>query len=255
LGCSSRENELAAARIQHLASSQSATSLQARIQLQQGAIVTSFSADRCTALGQALAQARTFVIPTLGANPELLRYRTADDSSGLRFVPATVRQRWAQLAPRAKQTQPANKKVAVPEVESLRRRMIAEFQRLGVPIIAGSGASWNMPYSIHGTSLLDELSYLVAAGLTPAQALQSATILPAIATGHRYDLGQIAPDFHGDLVLLDANPLDNINNLRRVRAVVLRGRVLNAAMLAELVEEAKNAVQDSNTESSATTAR
>jgi hypothetical protein len=255
LGCSSREEELVAARTQYLTSSQPATVLQAHIQTQQSAIVASFSPNRCTTLGQALAQARTFVIPTLGANPELLRYRTPDDSSGLRFVPAAVRQRWAQLAPRPKQTQSVNKKVAVPEVESLRRRMVAEFQRLGVPIVAGSGASWAMPYSIHGTSLLDELSYLVAAGLTPAQALQSATILPAIATGHRYDLGQIAPDFHGDLVLLDANPLDNINNLRRVRAVVLRGRVLNAATLAELLEEAKNAVQGSNAESAATTAR
>ncbi|WP_171025811.1 amidohydrolase family protein [Hymenobacter jeollabukensis] len=90
------------------------------------------------------------------------------------------------------------------------------------------------PYPFHPGRLLDELTALAATGRTPTQVLQAATVDPAAAAGYRYTLGQVAPDFRADLLLLDANPLDDIRSLRQVRAVVLRGRVFDRAALEAL---------------------
>lgn len=104
-------------------------------------------------------------------------------------------------------------------------------------ILAGSRSGWDATNQAYATDLLDDLSHLVASGCTAAEALQAATVAPAAAAGYRYTLGQVAPDFRADLVLLDANPLENICNLQLVRAVVLRGRVFDHTALQALLRE------------------
>ena len=71
----------------------------------------------------------------------------------------------------------------------------------------------------------------------PAKALQAATVVPAAAAGCRYRLGQIAPTFWADLLLLGANPRDGIRHLQQGRAVVLRGRVFDQATRQPLLDE------------------
>ncbi|AHJ97536.1 hypothetical protein Hsw_1941 [Hymenobacter swuensis DY53] len=246
LGCSTREEELAAARAHSLAGSQPLGDLPARIAGQQKAIAASFSLARCQVLGQALARQQTVVIPMLLTGAAQQHRDLTPNDARLRYVPAAVRQQWAAAEAR----RPAE---AAHAIDSLRRRMVAEFQRLGVPLMAGSGAGGPVPYVFHGASLLDELDCLVAAGLSPGQALQAATVVPAIAAGHRFDLGQIAPDYHADLLLLEGNPLEDIRNLRRVRAVVLRGRVLNQSALAALAADAARSAQLARPEPAAST--
>ena len=81
-----------------------------------------------------------------------------------------------------------------------------------------------------GYGLPDELRLLVEAGLTPAAALRAATIDAAkVLSWDR--AGRIAPEFFADLVLLDRNPLDDIANIRGVRAVIVNGRYLDRATL------------------------
>lgn len=104
-------------------------------------------------------------------------------------------------------------------------------------VLGGSRSGWEVPNQAHSTDLLDELARLVAAGCTPAEALQAATIAPAAAAGYRYILGQVAPGFEADLLLLDANPLEDIYHLQQVQAVVLRGRVFDRANLQDLLSE------------------
>ena len=72
----------------------------------------------------------------------------------------------------------------------------------------------------------------------PAKALQAATVVPAAAAGCRYRLGQIAPTFWADLLLLlGANPRDGIRHLQQVLPVVLRGRVFDQATRQPLLDE------------------
>ncbi|HEY3914515.1 MAG TPA: amidohydrolase family protein [Verrucomicrobiae bacterium] len=101
--------------------------------------------------------------------------------------------------------------------------LVAGLQRAGVEILAGTDTE-NL-YCFPGFSLHDELSLLVDAGLTPMQALQAATINPARFLNREKDLGTIEPGKLADIVMLDANPLENINNTRKIAAVILDGKL------------------------------
>ena len=114
------------------------------------------------------------------------------------------------------------RRASAPEAERLARtyRLIDTAKRAGVEFLAASGAG--DPGA--DVSLLDELEQLVAAGFTPREALDSATLAPARMGAWQDRAGSVAPGQDADLVLLDANPLDDIRNARQVSGVVLRGR-------------------------------
>jgi hypothetical protein len=97
----------------------------------------------------------------------------------------------------------------------------------GVVLLAGSDAL--DPDVVHGAGLHEELQYLVRATLTPAQALRAATSAPAEHFGVGDVVGRIAVGQRADLVLLTANPLDDIRNTQRIHTVVADGRVYDAA--------------------------
>lgn len=108
--------------------------------------------------------------------------------------------------------------------------------RAGVPILASTDASFANPYLFHGFSLLDELDLYVQIGLSPREALFTATVAPPRFFGLDDQDGTIAAGRRGDLVLLDANPLDGLATLRRPRAGVVGGRLLDRAELDALEE-------------------
>jgi imidazolonepropionase-like amidohydrolase len=95
--------------------------------------------------------------------------------------------------------------------------------RAGVPFMAGTDTAAGV-HIFPGFSLHEELALFVRAGLTPLQALQTATRNPAEFMGRLSDLGTVEQGKLADLVLLDANPLEDITNTRKIRAVVLAGR-------------------------------
>ena len=105
-----------------------------------------------------------------------------------------------------------------------------------------------MPWVYPGLSLHDELGWLVRAGLSPADALRTATLNPARHLDRAGDLGTVATGKLADLVLLDADPLRDIANTRRVRAVVLDGELFDDAAIRRLLDEvAERARQPSPT--------
>jgi adenine deaminase len=104
-----------------------------------------------------------------------------------------------------------------------------EMHRAGVRLLAGTDAP--LPYLIPGLSLHDELALLVRSGLTPMEALRTATYNPAAYLGALDSLGTIRPGRLADLVLLDANPLSDIRNTRRIHTVIANGRVVDRAAL------------------------
>ncbi len=89
------------------------------------------------------------------------------------------------------------------------------------------GTDTTAPNIFPGFSLHEDLIYLVQAGLTPLEALQAATMKPAEFLGRSAEQGTITAGKRADLVLLDANPLDDIHNTQKIDAVIVDGKLLN----------------------------
>ncbi|HEY7530483.1 MAG TPA: amidohydrolase family protein [Gemmatimonadota bacterium] len=98
----------------------------------------------------------------------------------------------------------------------------------GVPLLAGTDTGPYAP-TVPGFTLHDELRRLVEAGLTPLDALRTATIEPARFLGLETVLGGVEAGRCADLVILEADPLADVANVGRVRAVVVGGRLLDPA--------------------------
>jgi imidazolonepropionase-like amidohydrolase len=87
---------------------------------------------------------------------------------------------------------------------------------------------------------------LLRSGLTPAEVLQTATINPARFLGTEKDLGSIEVGKIANIVLLDADPLQDIHNTTRISAVFLSGRYLDRAALDKLLKEAELAANSAS---------
>lgn len=109
--------------------------------------------------------------------------------------------------------------------------------RAGVRILVGSDAP--DPYVFPGSAIHDEMGELVAAGLTPAEALRAATWNGAEFLGLTADHGSITPGKRADLVLLEGNPIEDIENVRRIRSVIFGGNLVDRAGLDRLIEDAE----------------
>lgn len=107
--------------------------------------------------------------------------------------------------------------------------IIGALHRAGIPIVAGSDTG------LVGYGLDREIELYVQAGMTPLEAIQSATIVPARAMKLDADSGSIEVGKRADLILVDGNPLENISDIRKVSRVVANGRMYDAGKLWESV--------------------
>lgn len=102
--------------------------------------------------------------------------------------------------------------------------IINQMHDMGVPIYAGSDSGPFNSFVYPGTALHKELEWLVRSGLTPAEALSSATIEPASFFGLQDSLSQVKKGYRADLVILEKNPLDDISNTRSIHTIILKGQ-------------------------------
>lgn len=107
---------------------------------------------------------------------------------------------------------------------AFQRKLMKGLFNAHVPLVAGTDATEVGPLA--GFGLHDELEELVRDGLTPLQALQTATVNPAIYFHREHDIGVLEPGKRADLVMLDGNPLSDISNTRRIAGVMAAGRWL-----------------------------
>lgn len=115
--------------------------------------------------------------------------------------------------------------------EARRRTIAANLLRVheaGIPVAMGTDAG--NPLTLHGASVFNEMEAMAAAGMAPMAVLESATRVAARAMG-REDVGTLEPGRHADLLVLDADPLADVRNLRTVRLVVRGGEVWTRAEL------------------------
>ena len=122
----------------------------------------------------------------------------------------------------------------VRNVKTLMARNLVKLEAAGVTIAAGTDAG--TVGNLHGPALHRELELMVDAGLTPAAALRAATQGGATAMGRAELLGTIAPGKLADMVLLNADPLADITNTRRIHRVILGGRIIDPEALMGDVE-------------------
>jgi hypothetical protein len=113
---------------------------------------------------------------------------------------------------------------------------ILDLQQAGVMLLAGTQLS-SGSVGTPGLVLHDELALLVRAGLSPFEALKTATVNPAIFMRREKDLGTIEKGKLADFILLDANPLADISNTRKINAVVVNGRYLSREVIDKMLSE------------------
>lgn len=227
--CSSIETTLLAER-EGLAGD----ALIARSEAQEARTLAAFDLDTCRCVARQLAATPQVQVPTLVLADEDAFAGSAhpDNDPRWRYLRADERMRWqrsltgytAQDASLARQRWP------------VARRIVAAMHQAGVTVMAGTDAP--MPGVYPGFSLLEELQLLVDAGLTPFEALRAATLDPARFLGMADVTGSVAVGKRADLVLLDADPSKDIGNTRRIRAVLLDGRLLQRADLDALLQHA-----------------
>ena len=114
--------------------------------------------------------------------------------------------------------------------------------RAGVQFLAGTDTSLTNPV-IPGVGLHRELALLVESGLTPLEALATATKNPAQYFGVLNQLGTVEAGKVADLVLLDANPLADIHNTQKIRSVIMRGRYFSRSDLDAMLARAAGPAQ------------
>jgi len=196
-----------------------------------------YSTEKASALFQTLKKNGTWVTPTLASlditsHPE--NWKT--DDLQFDFVPPALAKQWrdsfddSQMKERAAwlARQAAND-----------WKLTGELHRAGIPLLVGSDSL--DPFVFTGDSLHKELAQLVSAGFTPSEALRAATQGAAQFLGRDRDFGAIENGKTADLVLLDANPLEDIGNTRKIAAVIRGGNYLDRAALDKLLAQAKSA--------------
>ncbi len=114
-------------------------------------------------------------------------------------------------------------------------KRVAALHRAGAGILAGTDAP--NPHVVHGFALHQELALLEQAGLTRFEVLKTATVNPAVFFGTPGAFGSVTIGARADLLLIDANPLDDLKNLRRRTGVMLRGRWLPEAKLQAMLKQ------------------
>jgi Amidohydrolase family len=180
-----------------------------------------------------IADAGMHVSPTLVVADFYTGNWPAPDTPRMRMLPAEVREAWGRPDFRLEAMTDEVRALANESI-ALDHRTFLMAYKAGVPILASSDASFANPYLFHGFSLLDELDLYVDIGLTPREALYTATVAPPRFFGFGDQDGTIVPGRRADLVLLDANPLEDLATLRRPRAVIAGGQVLDRQALDDM---------------------
>jgi Amidohydrolase family len=158
---------------------------------------------------------------------------------GGQYVSATTHERWRNQLLQLKQERPMD----WTSIHRDEMRNVAEMRKAGMTLLAGTDIG--APLLVPGISLHDELALLVnVAGMTPLQALQSATVAAARVVGVADSLGSIGVGKLADLVVLEADPLLDIRNAKQIHAVVANGRLLDRATLNRMLAEAQGTAGD-----------
>ncbi|MEQ9520552.1 MAG: amidohydrolase family protein [Parvibaculum sp.] len=238
LSCSSEADDLLTQRQAMLndGGAMEGSSLRASIHAAQRPVAfESRSETRCADLIATMAAHRVFQTPTLALNTRAaFRHFAAKEwQDTYAYLPDTARTTWGKLTENATA---AGKDPAHIAFSDWSLSMVRQLHDAGVPIMAGTDTPIGL--LTPGFSLHLELERLVQAGLSPQQALATATVRPAEFFNLNEKMGTIEVGKSSDIVLLSANPLVDIRNTKSVDTVFVRGARLSRADLDALLVSA-----------------
>lgn len=237
-GCSSKEDQLLKELADAAVKGIDSMGLVARSQVEP--VLASFDVERCRALARRLVKNGTWMVPTITV---LHSVAFLDDSTlaldpRLKYVPGWFRRGWNPREDFRFKMLTAKDWLQRKAAYQRQLEIIKVLHQEGVGFLAGTDLA--NPYVFPGFSLHEELRNLVSVGFTPAEALRAATLSPALYLRSTDSLGTVAAGKVADLVLLDANPLSNIGNTEKIRAVIAAGRFYDRAALDKLLADAAN---------------
>lgn len=195
---------------------------------QREVAVNNFDEAKADEIIQVLLKNQTWQIPTLTLNTSQARppYARPEWQESFEYLPDTIRDRWkATLQASAGQPAPIFRQ----QYSQWTMNMAGKLHKAGVPIMAGTDTP--IAFLTPGLSLHEELASLVEAGLSPQEALKTATLNPALYFGLENELGSIRETHWADLLILSANPLEDIRNTQKIEGVVKQGKYLDAVGL------------------------
>ena len=200
-------------------------------ELQRLTAISNEDPEVCAEMTEALKA--TITVPTLRMNSMDLHItlRRADFDQTMQLIPPSVQQEWEAARPALL----ASEEPVDTTFADWSLRHTGELHAAGIPIAASTDPP--IDWSIPGYSLHTELEQYVEVGMTPLEALHSATVAPAEYFGLEDEMGQLKVGFIADAVLLTGHPLENIIDTRRVQAVINRGALLTRAQLDGLITE------------------
>lgn len=239
LACSNRESELRSELLK------GGTELPGgeRARLEVDEAMASYDDAKAANVFAHLAKNKTWQVPTFTvfSRGRLLANSPVFSDARLRYIPPSTQKNWIELG---KQRIGTADEIEIWKKSFAKRlSILGAMHRAGIPVLAGTDTGWYNAYSYPGFELHDELQLLVRAGLTPLEALRSATSNPARFLGMQGDLGTIEKGKLADIVLLRADPLQDITNTENIEAVVADGRLFDRTALDSLLAGAGNAVK------------
>ena len=189
--------------------------------------------DRIASLAAATAASGTWIVPTETLVEQLINEVPVGELRNrmeMQYVPEATVERWVDAKQRQQQERGFSADVAAKAIR-IRRKLLLALHEAGAGILLGSDAP--QIFNVPGYSLHRELELMVAAGLTPFEALQTGTTNVAQFLGLR--TGAIAAGYEADLVMLDSNPFEDISSTRRLHGVMLRGKWYSGADIETLL--------------------
>jgi hypothetical protein len=200
-------------------------------------LLRTYSARNAAALFEKFKRNQTWQTPTLVllktvAFPTGEADSLASDARA-RYVPRALLKKWQSALVDRERTTAGGEGALNRELFKKSAQVVEQMREAGVHLLAGTDTG--APFLFPGFALHDELALLVQAALTPMEALQAATKSSAEFLGKSSVEGTIERGKIANLLLLDASPLDDIRNTRRISDVIVRGRLLNRRALDDLL--------------------
>jgi imidazolonepropionase-like amidohydrolase len=234
LSCASNHDELLAQRRKLLFDGKSDPGgiLRSRIHnAQRQNAVENFDQAQADLVLDALKANDTWQIPTMalnqaGVNKPFLR---SDFQESFLYLPDSVETKWKEQIIEFSKYEPREFSIAY---HKWKMDMVRQIHQKGIPIMAGTDCP--IFFLTPGLSLHEELAELVSAGLSPLEALKSATYWPAKYFNLEDELGSIKTGHWADLLILNDNPLDDIRNTTKIEAVIKQGSVLDLEKLGKI---------------------
>ncbi|PWT91408.1 MAG: hypothetical protein C5B56_03875 [Proteobacteria bacterium] len=238
--CSSNERKLMRQQFYVPRRKQTAAQSQARLLAWQRELLRTQSEKFTAALIEEFVHNGTWQVPTL-ITLRNVAFLTPDQNftsdPRTQLVPRSLLEAWRSN--RANELRNASRQEFAVRKALFRRstELVGKMNAAGVHLMAGTDTA--APFVFPGSSLHEELALLVEAGLTPMQSLEAATRNPAEFLGRLEAQGTISVGKLADLILLDANPLDDIHNTQKIRVVILGGHPVDRSALDQLVDSVR----------------